>query len=57
MPHHHPRHPQLDTEAGQTLTEYSLLIALIAVFVAVALPGVATAVTSLFSGFTAAVGG
>jgi Flp pilus assembly pilin Flp len=47
----------LTDDSGQSLTEYSLLITLIAVGVAVALPGFASAVASLFSGFVAAVGG
>jgi|tagenome__1003787_1003787.scaffolds.fasta_scaffold10811394_2 Flp pilus assembly pilin Flp len=47
----------LTDDRGQSLTEYSLLITLIAVAVAVALPGLASAVSSLFTGFVAAVGG
>jgi Flp pilus assembly pilin Flp len=51
------RTTDLADASGQSLTEYSLLITLIAVGVAVALPGLASGVASLFSGFVAAVGG
>lgn len=57
MPLTHPRRLNLPSESGQTLTEYSLLVALIAVGVAVLLPGLATAVTGFFSGAAAAFGG
>ena len=57
MPLQHNRRPNIAAEAGQTLSEYSLLVALIAIVVAVLLPGVASTVTGLFNGFTAAIGG
>jgi Flp pilus assembly pilin Flp len=57
MPHTPTRRLHLPNETGQTLTEYSLLIALIAVAVAVLLPGLATALTGFFSSAAAAFGG
>ena len=57
MPHRHNRRLNASAETGQTLSEYSLLAALIAIVVAVLLPGVATTITGLFNGFTAAIGG
>ena len=57
MPHHHTRRLNLAADTGQTLSEYSLLVALIAVVVAVLLPGAAATITGLFNGFTAAIGG
>jgi Flp pilus assembly pilin Flp len=57
MPHTHTRRLHLLTESGQTLTEYSLLIVLIAVGVAVLLPGLATVLTGFFSSAATAVGG
>jgi Flp pilus assembly pilin Flp len=59
MPHMHTtrRRLNLSHESGQTLTEYSLLVVLIAIVVAVMLPGVATAISGLLAGFDAAVGG
>ncbi|HEY8644493.1 MAG TPA: hypothetical protein VIL77_01290 [Gaiellaceae bacterium] len=57
MPQTHTRRLHLPNESGQTLTEYSLLIALIAVGVAVLLPGLQTAITGFFSSAAAAFGG
>jgi Flp pilus assembly pilin Flp len=57
MPPTHTRRLQLSDESAQTLTEYSLLIVLIAIVVAVLLPGVATAIDGLLAGVTAAFGG
>jgi Flp pilus assembly pilin Flp len=48
------RIPLIDADHGQTLAEYSLLIGLIAVVVALALPGVASGVQGLFSSAAAA---
>jgi Flp pilus assembly pilin Flp len=56
MPQTHTRRLHLLNEAGQTLTEYSLLIALIAVGVAVVLPGLKTAVMAFFTSAAAAFG-
>jgi Flp pilus assembly pilin Flp len=57
MPQLHTRRLNLTADSGQTLTEYSFLVALIAIVVAVLLPGVATTITGIFNGFTAAIGG
>jgi Flp pilus assembly pilin Flp len=57
MPHTHTRRLQLRNDSGQTLTEYSLLIVLIAVAIAVLLPGLATVLTGFFSSAAAAFGG
>jgi Flp pilus assembly pilin Flp len=43
-------------ESGQTLTEYSLLVAVIAVGVAVTLPAVASTVEGMLSAAAAALG-
>lgn len=40
-------------EGAQTLTEYSLLIGLIAIIVAVAIPAIATTITGFFTSFVA----
>jgi len=45
------------SESGQTLTEYGLMVALIAILVAAALPGVASSLVRIFSSATAAFGG
>lgn len=47
--------PNTHDEAGQTIAEYSVLVAGIAVVVAVALPYLGSAVAGLFSGATAAL--
>ena len=57
MPRTHTRRLHLRNESGQTVTEYSLLIVLIAVAVAVLLPGVATVLNGFFSSAAAAFGG
>jgi Flp pilus assembly pilin Flp len=57
MPHMHTRRPHLAHESGQTLTEYSLLIVLIAIVVAVLLPGVSTAIGGLLGTLETALGG
>jgi Flp pilus assembly pilin Flp len=57
MPQTHTRRLHLMNEPGQTLTEYSLLLVLIAVGIAVLLPGLATAISGFFSGAAAAFGG
>lgn len=44
------RHFHSHHESGQTLTEYSLLVALIALVVAAALPFVGAAVAQLYAG-------
>ncbi len=41
--------------AGQTMVEYALLLALIAVVVALALPALTTAITSLFGAIAASL--
>jgi Flp pilus assembly pilin Flp len=57
MPQPHTRrHQHLSNESGQTLTEYSLLVVLIAVAIAVLLPGLATALNGFFSDAAAAFG-
>jgi Flp pilus assembly pilin Flp len=57
MPQPHTRRRQhLSNESGQTLTEYSLLVVLIAVAIAVLLPGLATALNGFFSDAAAALG-
>ncbi len=60
MPQTHRRHfAQIDPadEQGQTMTEYSLLVALIAVTVAVAVPAVGSAVSGLIGQASAFFGG
>jgi Flp pilus assembly pilin Flp len=44
-------------DSGQTMTEYSLVVGLIAVVVAVALPFVGSAVAQLYAGANAFFGG
>jgi len=44
------RHIRSQHDSGQTLTEYSLLVALIALVVATALPFVGAAVAQLYAG-------
>ena len=44
------RHTRLQHDSGQTLTEYSLVVALIAVVVVAALPLVGAAVAQLYAG-------
>ena len=56
MPQTHTRRLHLTNESGQTLTEYALLIVLIAIGVAVLLPGLATALTGFFNSAAAALG-
>ena len=46
----------LSNESGQTMTEYSLLLVLIAVGIAVLLPGLAAAIGGFFAGAAAAFG-
>jgi Flp pilus assembly pilin Flp len=53
----HTRRLNLTADSGQTLAEYSFLVALIAIVVAVLLPGIATTLTGIFNGFTAAIAG
>lgn len=48
--------PNAADETGQTMTEYALLVSLIAVVVAAAFPAVVTALQALFSAVTAAFG-
>lgn len=55
--HTHIRRRHLLHESGQTLTEYSLLLVLIVVGVAVLLPGLTTVLTGFFSSAVAAFGG
>jgi Flp pilus assembly pilin Flp len=57
MPQPHTRRLHLPNESGQTLSEYSLLIALIALAVAVLLPGVASGLIGFISNAAAALGG
>ena len=57
MPHTHSRRTHLSNESGQTMAEYSLLIALIAVAVAVLLPGIATGLIGFLSNAAAAFKG
>jgi Flp pilus assembly pilin Flp len=47
----------LADDRGQSLTEYSLLITLIAVAAVVAIPGIASAIGGIFSAATSAIGG
>jgi len=47
----------LADDSGQSLTEYSLLITLIAVAAAVAIPGIASAVSGIFSSAASVFGG
>lgn len=47
----------LADDSGQSLTEYSLLITLIAVGAIVAIPGIASAITGIFSAAASAFGG
>ena len=44
------RHIHTQSDSGQTLTEYSLVVALIAAVVAAALPFVGSAVAQLYAG-------
>jgi Flp pilus assembly pilin Flp len=44
------RHLQPQHESGQTMTEYSLVVGLIAIVVAAALPFVGSAVANLYAG-------
>lgn len=44
------RHIRLQHDSGQTLTEYSLVVGLIALVVAAALPFVGSAVAQLYAG-------
>jgi len=50
------RHFCTQHDSGQTLTEYSLVVGLIAVVVAVALPFVGAAVAQLYAGAAAFFG-
>lgn len=55
MLHTHLRNPLSPSdERAQTLAEYSLLVALIAIVVAVVLPTLGSQIAGLFSQFTAA---
>jgi Flp pilus assembly pilin Flp len=56
MPQTHTRRPHFRTESGQTMTEYSLLLVLIAVGIAVLLPGLASAISGFFTSAAAAFG-
>jgi Flp pilus assembly pilin Flp len=56
MPPQHPHTPQ-PHERGQSLAEYAILLAGIAVVVGVTIPLLGTAVSGLFSTFVKAVGG
>ncbi len=47
----------LDSEEGQDLIEYALIIALIVIVVALALPGVATAINGVWGQIQAQLGG
>jgi Flp pilus assembly pilin Flp len=51
------RHFRLHHESGQTLTEYSLVVGLIAIVVAAALPFVGSAVSQLYAGAAGFFGG
>jgi Flp pilus assembly pilin Flp len=51
------RHIFTQQDSGQTLAEYSLVVGLIAITVAAALPFVGTAVAQLYSQATAFFGG
>ena len=50
------RHTRSLHDSGQTLTEYSLVVGLIAIVVAVALPFVGAAVAQLYAGAAAFFG-
>lgn len=52
-----PITPHLHDASGQTLAEYSVLVAFIAVVVMVALPAFGVGVAGLFDGVRAALGG
>lgn len=55
VPHTHLRNPLPPSdERGQTLAEYSLLVALIAIVVAVVLPTLGSQIAAMFSQFAAA---
>jgi pilus assembly protein Flp/PilA len=47
----------IDREEGQGMAEYALIIALIAIVVAIALPGVGTALVNAFEQITSNLGG
>jgi Flp pilus assembly pilin Flp len=51
------RHLRPVDDSGQTLTEYSLVVGLIAIVVAAALPFVGAAAAQLYAGATAFFGG
>jgi Flp pilus assembly pilin Flp len=51
------RHLHLSHQSGQTLSEYSLLIGLIALAVAVLLPGIASGLIGFISDAATALGG
>jgi Flp pilus assembly pilin Flp len=52
-----PTTPQLHDESGQTLAEYSVLVAFVAIVVAVVLPAFGVGVAGLFDGVRQALGG
>ena len=55
-PQTHTRRLYLRNDSGQTLTEYSLILVLVAVGIAVLLPGLASALSGFFSSAVAAFG-
>ena len=58
MPHTPPTHTHtLFDERGQTLSEYGLLVALIAIVVALVLPAVTAPIQNIFRAAAAAFGG
>jgi Flp pilus assembly pilin Flp len=59
MPHTPPKTPRrrMLEDAGQTMTEYALLVSLIAIVVAVAVPLVTNQLESIFRALAAAFGG
>jgi Flp pilus assembly pilin Flp len=56
MPHTESRRLNLTSETGQTLAEYSLLISLVAIVVAVVIPGVTAGIIGFFNDVAAAFG-
>lgn len=49
--------PTLDREEGQGMVEYALIIALVAVVIALLIPGVTTAIGGTFTKIITALGG
>lgn len=59
MPHTPPPYSRIRTsdDSGQTMTEYALLVSLIAIVVAVAVPLLTSPLESIFSALAGAFGG